>query len=113
MHKFYFSWIIIPISPLFLVILTKPLADNSQRAGQMIIDTSSSKSDPAVVAQQIKLRQNALSQAEQLMEYKRLITFHPSNYEKKKSKGKKGKQKNVGVQQNWQKTNSPRPLGMC
>ncbi len=73
-----------------LVILTKPLADNSQRAGQMIIDTSSSKSDPAVVAQQIKLRQNALSQAEQLMEYKRLITFHPSNYEKKKSKGKKG-----------------------
>ena len=73
-----------------LVILTKPLADNSQRAGQMIIDASSSKSDPAVVAQQIKLRQNALSQAEQLMEYKRLVTFHPSNYEKKKSKGKTG-----------------------
>ncbi len=73
-----------------LVILTKPLSDTSQRAGQMIIDTTSSKSDPAVVAQQIKLRQNALSQAEQLMEYKRLITFHPSNFEKKKSKTKKG-----------------------
>lgn len=73
-----------------LVILTKPLAENSQRAGQMIIDTVSPKSDPAVVSQQIKLRQNALSQAEQLMEYKRLITFHPSNYEKNKSKKNKG-----------------------
>jgi len=73
-----------------LVILTKPLSENSQRAGQMIIDTTSAKSDPAVVAQQIKLRQNALSQAEQLMVYKRLITFHPSNYEKDKSEGAKG-----------------------
>lgn len=73
-----------------LVILTKPLAENSQRAGQMIIDTASSKSDPAVVAQQIKLRQNALSQAEQLMEYKRLITFHSSNQQKKKTKRNKG-----------------------
>lgn len=73
-----------------LVILTKPLAESTQRAGQMIIDTASSKADPAVVAQQIKLRQNALAQAEQLMEYKRLITFHSSNYEKKKSKKKKG-----------------------
>ena len=73
-----------------LVILTKPLSENSRRAGQMIIDTASSKSDPAVVAQQMKLRRNALSQAEQLMEYKRLITFHPSNYEKNKSKRNKG-----------------------
>ena len=73
-----------------LVILTKPLAENSQRAGQMIIDTASSKSDPAVVAQQIKLRQNALSQAEQLMEYKRLITFHSSNQQKNKTKRNKG-----------------------
>jgi len=73
-----------------LVILTKPLSENSQRAGQMIIDTASSKSDPAVVAQQMKLRRNALSQAEQLMEYKRLVTFHPSNYEKNKSKRNKG-----------------------
>ncbi len=73
-----------------LVILTKPLAESTQRAGQMIIDTASSKADPAVVAQQIKLRQNALAQAGQLMEYKRLITFHSSNYEKKKSKKKKG-----------------------
>lgn len=73
-----------------LVILTKPLAESTQRAGQMIINTASSKADPAVVAQQIKLRQNALAQAEQLMEYKRLITFHSSNYEKKKSKKNKG-----------------------
>ena len=73
-----------------LVILTKPLAESSQRAGQMIINTASSKADPAVVAQQIKLRQNALAQAEQLMEYKRLITFHSSNYDKKKSKKNKG-----------------------
>jgi timeless len=62
-----------------LVILTKPLADNTKRAGQMIIDTMSNKSDPDVVAQQIKLRDNALAQAEQLMEYKRHVTFHSSH----------------------------------
>ena len=73
-----------------LVILTKPLAETSQRAGQMIIDTASSKSDPAVVAQQIKLRQNAMSQAEQLMEYKRLITFHHTNFDKDESTRSKG-----------------------
>eukprot|EP00536_Pseudo-nitzschia_multiseries_P016881 jgi/Psemu1/247811/estExt_Genewise1.C_12740002 len=62
-----------------LVILTKPLAENTQRAGQMVIDTSSPKSDPAVVAQQIKLRENAVAQAEQLMDYKRIVTFHASH----------------------------------
>mmetsp|Transcript_11717 Transcript_11717/g.13269 ORF Transcript_11717/g.13269 Transcript_11717/m.13269 type:complete len:1014 (-) Transcript_11717:36-3077(-) len=69
-----------------LVILTKPLAENTQRAGQMIIDTSSPKSDPAVVAQQIKLRANALEQAEQLMEYKRMVTFHSSHHQNSKKK---------------------------
>mmetsp|Transcript_17087 Transcript_17087/g.39446 ORF Transcript_17087/g.39446 Transcript_17087/m.39446 type:complete len:1009 (+) Transcript_17087:154-3180(+) len=73
-----------------MVILTKPLAETSQRAGQMIIDTASSKSDPAVVAQQIKLRQNAVSQAEQLMEYKRLFTFHHTNFGKNESTRSKG-----------------------
>lgn len=75
-----------------LVILTKPLSENTQRAGQMIIDTNSVKSDPAVVAQQIKLRENALAQAEQLMDYKRIVTFHSSHYQKNNSKnGKNGK----------------------
>jgi Timeless protein len=62
-----------------LVILTKPLSDNTKRAGRMIIDTSSQKADLPKAAQQIKLRENALAQAEQLMEYKRLIAYHPSH----------------------------------
>jgi len=80
-----------------LVILTKPLAENTQRAGQMIIDTTS-KSDPAVIAQQIKLRENALAQAEQLMEYKRIVTFHSSHYQTSKSKNKnKNNKSNKGT----------------
>ena len=47
----------------------------------MIIDTSS-KSDRNVVQQQIKLRENALEQAELLMEYKRIIAHHPSHHDK-------------------------------
>jgi timeless len=73
-----------------LVILTKPLSENTIRAGQMIIDTSSPKSDPAIIAQQIKLRSNALEQAEQLMEYKRMVTFHPSHHQKINKNNKKG-----------------------
>ena len=73
-----------------LVILTKPLSENTIRAGQMIIDTASPKSDPAIIAQQIKLRSNALEQAEQLMEYKRMVTFHPSHHQQKKKNSKKG-----------------------
>jgi len=78
-----------------LVILTKPLSENTIRAGQMIIDTASPKSDPAIIAQQIKLRSNALEQAEQLMEYKRMVTFHPSHHQKKKN-NKKGGDKSKG-----------------
>ena len=63
-----------------MVILTKPLSDNTERAGKMIIDTSSQKADMAKAAQQIKLRENALEQADQLMEYKRLIAYHPSHH---------------------------------
>jgi timeless len=63
-----------------LVILTKPLAENTKRAGRMIIDTSSNKkNDPAVIAEQIKLRDNALEQAEMLMEYKRAVAHHSSH----------------------------------
>ena len=63
-----------------LVILTKPLAENTKRAGRMIIDTSSSKkNDPAIIAEQIKLRENALEQAEMLMEYKRAVAHHSSH----------------------------------
>ena len=81
-----------------LVILTKPLSENTIRAGQMIIDTASPKSDPAIIAQQIKLRSNALEQAEQLMEYKRMVTFHPSHHhQKKKNNNKKsGGDRNKG-----------------
>ena len=77
-----------------LVILTKPLSENTIRAGQMIIDTASPKSDPAIIAQQIKLRSNALEQAEQLMEYKRMVTFHPSHHHQKKKYNKKGGDRN-------------------
>lgn len=66
-----------------LVILTKPLAENTKRAGRMIIDTSS-KSKASVVKQQIKLRENALEQAQLLMEYKRVVLHHPSHHKKGK-----------------------------
>jgi timeless len=66
-----------------LVILTKPLAENTKRAGRMIIDTASSKKDPAVVQEQVKLRENALEQAEMLMEYKRAVAHHASHYQQK------------------------------
>ena len=80
-----------------MVILTKPLSDNTKRAGKMIIDTSSQKADMAKAAQQIKLRENALQQADQLMEYKRLIAYHPSHHaatNKKSSKKDKKQQLN-------------------
>ena len=66
-----------------LVILTKPLSENTKRAGRMIIDTASSKKDPAVVQEQVKLRENALEQAEMLMEYKRAVAHHASHYQQK------------------------------
>lgn len=69
-----------------LVILTKPLAENTKRAGRMIIDTSS-KADPAVVHQQIKLRENALEQAEIRMEYKRTVAYHASHHSQKGGTG--------------------------
>ncbi|KAG7374520.1 timeless domain containing protein [Nitzschia inconspicua] len=77
-----------------LVILTKPLAENSKRAGQLIINGSSKKDiadQQLVLLKQQQIRDNALEQAQQLMEYKRLFTFHPSHNETSggKSKGKK------------------------
>jgi timeless len=74
-----------------LVILTKPPADNTKRAGRIIVDVASPKADPLVVAQQIKLRQNALDQADQLMEYKRLVTYHPSHHSAAQRRGGKGR----------------------
>ncbi|CAJ1967883.1 unnamed protein product [Cylindrotheca closterium] len=68
-----------------LVILTKPLAENTKRAGRMLIDTSS-KSNDSLVQQQIKLRENAVEQAELLIEYKRLFSHHSSHH----VKGKEG-----------------------
>ncbi len=69
-----------------LVILTKPLADATRRAGRMIID-SSSKGDVAVISQQIQLRENALEQAQLLLDYKRLIAHHPSHHAAKQGTG--------------------------
>ncbi|KAL3929302.1 MAG: hypothetical protein SGBAC_012271 [Bacillariaceae sp.] len=68
-----------------LVILTKPLAENAKRAGRMLIDTSS-KANDSLVQQQIKLRENAVEQAELLMEYKRIFSHHSSHH----VKGKEG-----------------------
>ena len=67
-----------------LVILTKPLSENTKRAGRMIID---SKADPNVVQEQIKLRENALEQADMLLEYKRAVTHHMSHYKEKEGTG--------------------------
>ena len=65
-----------------LVILTKPLAENTKRAGRVIIDTK--KTNDLVIKEQIRLRDNAIEQAELLMEYKRAIVHHPSHHYSKK-----------------------------
>jgi timeless len=71
-----------------LVILTKPLSENAKRAGQLVIDRTSSSfkkggvDTELMVSHQQKIRSNALEQAQQLLEYKRLVTFHPSHNEK-------------------------------
>lgn len=70
-----------------LVILTKPLSENTQRAGRMVIDTKSPKSNPVVVKQQIQLRDNAVEQAELLMEYKRAVVASHSKGNSSKSNG--------------------------
>jgi timeless len=69
-----------------LVILTKPLAESTKRAGRMIIDTSS-KADPAVISHQIKLRENALEQAQLLLDYKRIVAHHASHHSSKHGTG--------------------------
>lgn len=61
-----------------LVILTKPLSEPTKRAGRMVIE-SANKANAGVVAEKIKLRENALQQAELLLEYKRMFVHHPSH----------------------------------
>ena len=61
-----------------LVILTKPLSENTKRAGRMVIDTK--KDDKDVTAQQSKMRENALEQADLLLDYKKIICHHPSHH---------------------------------
>ena len=84
-----------------LVILTKPLAENTKRAGQLVIDRTSAKSkgpdSELLVVQQQKIRDNALEQAQQLMEYKRLITFHPSHHRKVGGKNSSAKEEGTGL----------------
>ena len=85
-----------------LVILTKPLAENTKRAGQLVIDrTTAKKKGPdheLLVAQQQKIRDNGLEQAQQLMEYKRLMTFHPSHHRKVGDKDESNKkEKGTGL----------------
>jgi timeless len=58
-----------------LVILTKPLAESTERAGKLPIETKT-KTTEAVIREQIRLRENALQQAEARMEYKRAICHY-------------------------------------
>jgi len=60
-----------------LVILTKPLSENAKKAGRFIIDIK--KTDETVIREQIKLRNNAIAQANLLKDYKRLFVHHPSH----------------------------------
>jgi len=60
-----------------LVILTKPLSENAKKAGRLVIDTK--KTPENVIRSQIKLRDNAIAQADLLKDYKRLFVHHPSH----------------------------------
>ena len=73
----YDSAIVLTVAKI-LVMLTKPLAANTIRAGKMVINTNKKKVPEAVRQEQIKLKENAIQQAEQLVAYKRLICHHPS-----------------------------------
>ncbi|GAX10196.1 timeless [Fistulifera solaris] len=68
-----------------LVILTKPLAENTVRAGRMEINSSGKNKGTLFVQEQIKLRENALKQAETLMDYKRAVCYHPSHIKSNQS----------------------------
>ena len=58
-----------------LVMLTKPLSTAAQRAAVLPINTKNkAKTLPAVVQAQAQMRENALKQAAQLLEYKRVLT---------------------------------------
>ena len=69
-----------------LVILTKPLAESTKRSGRVIIDPSS-KADSSLLRQQIQLRENALEQAQVLLDYKRLIAHHVSHHSQRPRTG--------------------------
>lgn len=69
-----------------LVILTKPLAESTKRSGRVIIDPSS-KVDSSLLRQQIQLRENALEQAQVLLDYKRLIAHHVSHHSQRPRTG--------------------------
>ena len=62
-----------------LTILTKPLSAEAQKAGRLVLDVRSGKVDDAVLAAQRTLRDNALAQADLLVEYKALFVRHPSH----------------------------------
>jgi len=62
-----------------LVILTKPLSQTAINAGRLVIDTKNRSIDSAVIKEQIKLRDNAIAQANLLTEYKKMFVHHPSH----------------------------------
>jgi len=70
-----------------LVILTKPLSDQAKRAGKTAIDIKSKKIPESVLQEQMKLRDNALAQAELLIEYKRIFVHHASHRQSNKKEG--------------------------
>lgn len=72
-----------------LVILTKPMSGNARNAGRLIIDTKSKNVEEAVIEEQIKLRNNAIAQANLLTEYKKLFVYHPSHRKKPSKKHQK------------------------
>lgn len=55
-----------------LVILTKPMNDQSKRAVRLVLDPS--KTERKVVEEQRKLRENSIAQSTMLMHYKKLFT---------------------------------------
>lgn len=73
-----------------LVILTKPLHENTMRAGRLVIDTKSKKVSPEVIREQKKLRENAIVQSNMLMEYKRAIVHHASHRRSSKNNNSAG-----------------------
>lgn len=72
LHSRYDTAMVLTICKI-LVILTKPLSDHTINAGQRVIRPKDKNVSRAVIQQQIKLKNNAIEQAETLVAYKRAV----------------------------------------